>query len=197
MLDALTDALLMGRRSAPMGPARRINQAADAVMALLVAHQDDEVESLRQALAELDSEHAASARIASAMAGAVGWETPGETWVDKARHLAPLAAELEAARELRAARNGEPPVRWKPDWAVHPGEMLRDELDERGMTQAQLAEALGHADASQVSRLCNGRADINAATAVRLERVLGTSAELWMRLQMAYDLHHARRAVKP
>lgn len=40
VLDALTDALL-GRRSAPMGPARRINQAADAVMALLAAHDQD------------------------------------------------------------------------------------------------------------------------------------------------------------
>lgn len=161
-----------------------------------VADLRDEVDSLKQALADLDSEHAASARIAGAMAAAIGWETPGESWVEKAAHLAPLAAELEAARALRAARNGVSADEIRPAVAFHPGEMLRDELDERGMTQAQLAEALGHADASQVSRLCNGRADINANIAVRLEPALGVSAETWMRLQMAYDLDKARRSAR-
>ena len=173
--------------------------AADAAIrdlddtAVLLDHLQDAEGELRAALAEQSTELRASSRIATAMASAIGWETPGETWVDKAAYLAPLAAELEAKRELRAARNGEAVKEWpRSVEAFHPGEMLKDELDERGMTQADLADALGHAHAPQVSRLCNGRADINAALAVQLERPSGGASTALRWGRGPYDLHHAR-----
>lgn len=86
--------------------------------------------------------------------------------------------------------------RFRPDWAVHPGEILQEEIDERGMTQVELAGALGFS-AKHVNMLIKGNADIEAPCAVRLERVLGISAELWLGLQQAYDLHHARVGATP
>lgn len=80
---------------------------------------------------------------------------------------------------------------WDLTRGVHPGRVLREALIDRGMTQAALAEALG-CDEPTVSRVINGRADISASFALRLEGVLGSSAEFWARLQVAYDLHMAR-----
>jgi addiction module HigA family antidote len=166
---------------------------ADHARVLLDQNEEltDEAESLRAELAERVAEHTAASRISSAMAEAVGWRTPGETWVDKAAYLRPLASELMGKRELREGI--KPEGGFRPDWAVHPGEMLEEELDERGMTQTELAGAVGHS-LKHVNQVCRGHVSVTAAFALRLERVLGASAEMWLRLQMAYDLHHARSA---
>lgn len=83
--------------------------------------------------------------------------------------------------------------RWRPAWAVHPGEILQEEINERGMTQAALAELLG-CTYPHVNRICRGHVDIEAPFALRLEKALGISAELWLGLQMAWDLHELRAA---
>lgn len=153
----------------------------------------DEIETLRAVLVEREAEHTASSRVAGAMAEAIGWRTPGETWVDKAAYLRPLATELLGKRELRDAREGiKPEGGFRPDWAVHPGEMLQEELDERGMTQDELAGATGYTP-KHINQVCRGHVAISAACALRLERVLGTSPEVWLRLQNAWDLHRARK----
>ena len=70
---------------------------------------------------------------------------------------------------------------------IHPGEMLRDELEERKISLNQLACDL-RIPLSRVSLIANGKRAITADTAMRLGRYFGTSAQLWMNLQTAYDL---------
>ncbi len=69
----------------------------------------------------------------------------------------------------------------------HPGEHIRDEMDELGMTQADLARALG-IPRTRVSEILRGRRGISADTAVRLARWLDTSPQMWLNLQAIHDL---------
>lgn len=78
--------------------------------------------------------------------------------------------------------------------AIHPGEHIADELEERSMSAADLARTMG-VDRGRVSRLINGRTAVTGETAILLGRAFGTSAEFWMRLQSDYDLALAREAM--
>ncbi len=80
------------------------------------------------------------------------------------------------------------------DALVHPGELIADELEERKMTQRDLAEAMGR-PAYMVNGIVRGRRRVTAAVALDLERVWATPAEVWMNLQAKYDLAVARRNV--
>lgn len=83
-----------------------------------------------------------------------------------------------------------------PGFAVHPGEILREELEARGLTQTAFAEQLGRS-AQLVSEICTGKKSVTPETALGFERVLGVSADFWVRLQAAYALDVARmRAAK-
>jgi addiction module HigA family antidote len=76
--------------------------------------------------------------------------------------------------------------------AVHPGEVLQEEfLTPLGMTAYRLAKALGIPE-SAVGEILHGKRGITAATALRLARFFGTSAELWVNLQAAYELDEER-----
>ena len=77
---------------------------------------------------------------------------------------------------------------------THPGEMLREEfLIPLGLTQREFAQRLG-VSYPRVNELIHGRRDMTPDTALRLERLLGTEAQFWLNLQLAWDLFHARRA---
>ena len=75
---------------------------------------------------------------------------------------------------------------------IHPGEILADELEEIGVSAAALARAL-RVPANRISQLLAGKRAITADTALRLARYFGTSADLWMNLQKAYELDLARK----
>lgn len=77
--------------------------------------------------------------------------------------------------------------------AIHPGEILADELLERGVSAAAAARALGIPQ-SRISDILRGRRGISADTALRLGRWLGTDPELWLNLQMEYELLTAQAA---
>lgn len=79
------------------------------------------------------------------------------------------------------------------DLAIHPGELLGEEIDVRGMTQKALAEAMMRPP-QVVNEIVRGKKAITADTAVQLEDALGISAQLWLGLQTQYDLILARRA---
>lgn len=83
----------------------------------------------------------------------------------------------------------------EPDRSVHPGEVLRDELDERGMSQADLARATGLTQ-KHISNIVTGKAGIGLDAATSIGRVLGISARLLVRMQADYDFsrHRGRRA---
>lgn len=73
---------------------------------------------------------------------------------------------------------------------IHPGEMLRDELEETGTSLNELARAL-RVPMNRISELVNGKRSITADTAMRLARYFGTSPQYWLNLQTAYDLEVA------
>ena len=76
--------------------------------------------------------------------------------------------------------------------ADHPGEILKCELEARGMSQKDLAEAIGKATPI-INDIIKGRRDINVEIAVLLEMTLDNiSAEIWLNWQNAYDLQKIR-----
>lgn len=78
--------------------------------------------------------------------------------------------------------------------AIHPGEILADELAELGLSAAALARLI-EVSAKRLRPIIAGRRNLTADTALRLGRYFGTSADLWMNLQKAYELDKARAAL--
>ena len=70
---------------------------------------------------------------------------------------------------------------------VHPGEILRDELEELDMSAKAFATAL-HVPGNRISAILKGQRGVTADTALRLSRYLGTSAEFWLNLQKTFEL---------
>lgn len=75
---------------------------------------------------------------------------------------------------------------------IHPGEILKDELDEIGISAAELARQLKVPE-NRMSEIMRGRRNITADTALRLGRWFGTSANFWMNLQKSYELRKAQQ----
>jgi addiction module HigA family antidote len=73
---------------------------------------------------------------------------------------------------------------------IHPGDFLREELAERGIPQTKLAAHIG-VKPGVINLICNGRRGISPEMAKKLAAAMGTSAELWMNLQVSYDLNRA------
>ena len=70
---------------------------------------------------------------------------------------------------------------------IHPGEILAEELQERGIGAVQFARE-AHIPHDQVSEILAGKRSVTADTAMRIGNWLGTGPEVWMNLQSAYDL---------
>ena len=79
--------------------------------------------------------------------------------------------------------------------AVHPGEFLRETLDDLGLTQAAFAEAIG-VSPMRVSHVLRGERPVTAELALRLGRALGQTPQYWLNLQTTYDLKVARKDMK-
>ena len=75
---------------------------------------------------------------------------------------------------------------------VHPGEILREQLDELELSANALSKALG-VPVNRVTTILNGQRGVTADTALRLERAFGVSADFWLNLQSHYELEVARR----
>jgi len=78
-----------------------------------------------------------------------------------------------------------------PFIATHPGELIKDELKERNMTQKELSELTG-IKPSVLSETINGKRSVSLNVAVALEKALDIPAEFWMNLQTQYDLDSAQ-----
>jgi len=78
----------------------------------------------------------------------------------------------------------------------HPGQGLKDEMEALGLSVAGFAKALG-VTRQQLYRLINGDCGITPEMAMRLEMVVGSSADFWLRLQMNYDLAQIRNRPSP
>lgn len=79
------------------------------------------------------------------------------------------------------------------DYAVPPGATLAEWLDERGMSQGNLALRIGHST-KMVNQIVNGAAPILAPTAIRLETVTGIPASFWLAREAQYQEDKARLA---
>lgn len=83
-------------------------------------------------------------------------------------------------------------LRPESDLAIHPGELLAEELEVRGMTQRALASVIGR-PAQTVNEIVRGKKAITAETAIQLEDALDIPAHFWLNLQSDYELAVARR----
>lgn len=80
---------------------------------------------------------------------------------------------------------------------THPGEMLAEEfLAPLGITQRELAEAI-LVPYQRLNEIVNRRRGMTPSTALRLARYFGTTPDLWMNLQLRWDLYEAQRKEEP
>ena len=75
---------------------------------------------------------------------------------------------------------------------IHPGEVLKGEMEELGLSARQLAMALG-VPTNRVTSIVHEVRALTADTALRLARYFGTSPEFWLNLQSAYELRRAQQ----
>ena len=78
---------------------------------------------------------------------------------------------------------------------IHPGEFLKEILEDRGISQAQFARAIGVAP-MRISHIVKGARPVTAELALLFGRALGQSPQYWLNLQAAYDLKIAERSIR-
>lgn len=74
---------------------------------------------------------------------------------------------------------------------THPGKMIKDEVEYRGLSQKKLAAEMGMSP-SLLNEILNGRRRVSTEYALLFEAALGIDAELWIRLQADYDMQVAK-----
>lgn len=85
-------------------------------------------------------------------------------------------------------KNGLPPI--------HPGEFLKEILQEMGIPQAEFARGIG-VSPMRVSHVVKGTRPVTAELALLFARALGQSPQYWLNLQAAYDLKTAESSIGP
>ena len=70
---------------------------------------------------------------------------------------------------------------------VHPGEVLKDELDEIGLTQSALAKHIGVLPKT-INEICRGKRGISAEMAMKLSKALGGGPQFWLNLQNNWEI---------
>lgn len=81
---------------------------------------------------------------------------------------------------------------FQPDWISPPGDSIADLLEEKAWSQAEFAQRCGYTR-KHVSLLINGKASITEDTALKLERVLGSTARFWLVREVQYRESLARQ----
>ena len=89
-------------------------------------------------------------------------------------------------------KNGNPIT---TDVTLHPGEVIAMEIEARGIKKSDFAAQL-NIKPSQLSELLHEKRHVSAQMALRLEALLNISADFWLRVQSAYDLHVERQKLK-
>ncbi len=78
---------------------------------------------------------------------------------------------------------------------IHPGEILAEDfMKPIGLSQYRVAKDIG-VSPLRISQIIRGKRSISADTALRLARYFGTSAVVWLRLQVRYDLEMAEAQI--
>ena len=81
-----------------------------------------------------------------------------------------------------------------PRPAIHPGEILAEELTQAAITPTELARQLA-VPPNRITQIIHGRRGITGDTALRLGHWFGTNPQFWLNLQSAYDLRVAEQQV--
>ena len=76
---------------------------------------------------------------------------------------------------------------------AHPGELIRDNIDELGLSITEAAKGLG-VTRQQLHNIIAQRSAVTPEMAVRLEKAIGSTADTWLRMQMNYDLAQIRKS---
>lgn len=75
---------------------------------------------------------------------------------------------------------------------IHPGEMIKDEIMARGLTQKEVARQMG-VSYMVFNEILNGKRPVTTEYALLLEAVLGTDAHIWIGLQQEYNMQKAKQ----
>jgi antitoxin HigA-1 len=78
---------------------------------------------------------------------------------------------------------------------VHPGELVKANLEELGLSVAAAASAIG-VTRQQLHNVISGRSAVTPEMSLRFEKAFGGGADMWLRMQVAYDLARVRRHEK-
>ena len=78
--------------------------------------------------------------------------------------------------------------------AIHPGEILKGELEELNLSANAFAKALD-VPTNRITAILNEQRGVSADTALRLAQFFGSTPDFWMSLQSSYDVKVARAAV--
>lgn len=74
--------------------------------------------------------------------------------------------------------------------AIHPGEILLDEIESRELVKREFAKLIGIFP-NNLSLIFAGKRDISAPLAIKIGKVLGTGGEMWYNMQSAYNFQQA------
>jgi addiction module HigA family antidote len=77
---------------------------------------------------------------------------------------------------------------------VHPGEVLKDELNEVGLTQSSLAKHIGVLPKT-INEICRGKRGISVEMAMKLSKALGGSPQFWLNLQNNWEISQLDESV--
>ncbi len=83
--------------------------------------------------------------------------------------------------------------KWKPEYPIPPGLVLREHLEARGYSQAEFARRCGRSP-KLISEIIAGKAPLEAKTALQFEKVLGLDAEIWIGIESQYRLFLVQEA---
>lgn len=75
---------------------------------------------------------------------------------------------------------------------IHPGEMIKDEINARGITQKDLAQQMG-VSYTVLNEVLNGKRPVTTEYALLLEAALGTDANIWIGLQADYNMQKMKK----
>lgn len=78
-----------------------------------------------------------------------------------------------------------------PSELIHPGEMIKDEIEYRGISQKELAAEIG-IQPSVLNAVLNGKRAVTTEYALLLEAALGIDADIWLKLQSDYNKQVAK-----
>lgn len=84
------------------------------------------------------------------------------------------------------------PYELMPSKPIHPGEMLKDELQARGISQRKFA-ALINVSYSVLNEVLNGKRPITTEYALKIEAATGIKAYVWINMQAAYNIQTAQQ----